>query len=312
MEKIKVIAVVGPTASGKTALGAKIASAFKGEVVSADSMQIYKDMPIASAAPTEEEMLGVKHHLIGFADRNESFSVAQYVKLASECINEISRRGNIPVVVGGTGLYIDSLLGGISFTDEDSRAVREKLEKEADLSGTAVLLERLRSVDPEAAAKLHPNDRKRIIRGLEVYEIHGRTATELNLRSRPEELPYDVTYIGLNFADRELLYKRIETRIDMMMEQGLLPEAENAYHCREGITSVQAIGHKELFPYFDGEAELCACVDKLKTATRRYAKRQLTWFRRNENINWICADETPDVFASACAILENRGFVKKR
>lgn len=310
MEKIRVIAVVGPTASGKTALGVKIAGAFGGEVVSADSMQIYKDMPIASAAPDKDEMQGIPHHLIGFADRSRSFSVAEYVKLATGCISEISQRGKIPVIVGGTGLYIDSLLGGITFADEDTSAVRLELEKEADAVGTEALLERLRAIDPKAAEKLHANDRKRIIRGLEVFAVHGKTPTELNLRSRPDTLPYETTYIGLSFADRDLLYKRIEARVDIMLQKGLLREAERTYLSRAGDTSVQAIGHKELFPYFAGTEELAACVESLKTATRRYAKRQLTWFRKNETINWINADETDDVFESACNILEKAGFDK--
>ena len=290
MSKTRVIAIVGPTASGKTALGINISKAFSGEVVSADSMQIYNNMPIASAAPDEKETEGIKHHLIGFAEPSEKFSVAEFIKLAKASIEDIEKRNKLPVIVGGTGLYIDSLLGGISFDDEESETVRKELEKEADEKGTEVLFERLKGIDPKAAEKLHINDRKRIIRALEIFQIHGKTKTELDAVSKLEGSPYEVLWIGITYRDREKLYERINKRVDIMLENGLLAEAERAFNSESSSTSVQAIGHKEFFPYFKGEITLEEAVQKLKTETRRYAKRQLTWFRKNQDIIWVYAD----------------------
>lgn len=303
-EKIKVIAVVGPTASGKTDLGVKIAQYVGGEVVSADSMQIYDSMPVASAAPTEEEMCGVTHHLIGFKKPQQKFSVAEYIKLAERTIQDIVARGKVPVIVGGTGLYIDSLLSGVSFSDEDNTEVRAKLESEADEKGIEALFERLRKIDPEHSAKLHVNDRKRIIRALEVYEIHGKSITEINEASKINGSNYDVLWIGLTFNDREKLYSRINLRVDKMLENGLLQEAKAAFDSNVGKTAVQAIGHKEFFPYFNGEISLQQAVENLKTETRRYAKRQLTWFRRNKDINYIYVDDS-NVFENAKRLIDN-------
>ena len=305
MQKTRVVAIVGPTASGKTALGVQVALLFNGEVISADSMQVYNNMPIASAAPTAEETLGIKHHLVGFLDSTDKFSVASFIDCATKAVNEITEKGKMPVIVGGTGLYIDSFLQGVSFCEEDSSEIRAKLEKQADSEGIEVLLERLQKIDPEAADKLHANNRKRIIRALEVYELHGKTLTELNAESKPDEEPYDVIYIGITYRDRQKLYDRINKRVDIMLENGLLDEAKTAYLSEKGQTAVQAIGHKEFFEYFDGKATLEEAIEKLKTETRRYAKRQLTWFRRNEKINWIYADETPDVVARAKEIIES-------
>ena len=244
MSEKRVIAIVGPTASGKTALGINIAKAFSGEVVSADSMQIYNNMPIASAAPNEKETKGIKHHLVGFAEPSKKFSVAEFIKLAKASIEDISKRNKLPIIVGGTGLYIDSLLSGICFDDEESEAVRKDLETEADEKGTEVLFERLKSVDPKSAEKLHINDRKRIIRALEIFEIHGKTKTELNELSKLEGSPYEVLWIGITYRDRERLYERINKRVDVMLENGLLFEAENAFNRLNSGTSVQEIGHK--------------------------------------------------------------------
>jgi tRNA dimethylallyltransferase len=301
--KIPIVAVVGPTASGKTALSIEIAKHFGGEIIGADSMQIYKNMSIASAAPTSEEKGDIPHHLFEFLDPSESFSVAEYVTLADKKAREITSRGKLPILVGGTGLYVDSFLGNLKFSAEENTAeIREKLEKEAENLGTAALLERLKEIDPEAAAKLHENDKKRIIRALEVYSIHGITPTEMNLRSKAEPSPYKSIYIGATYKDRELLYKRIEKRVYMMVEQGLLQEAEKSYKML-GNTAVQAIGHKEFYPYFDGEISKDEAIESLIRSTRRYAKRQLTWFRRNENINWIYMDEDENPIEKATEIV---------
>lgn len=305
VKKEKVISVVGPTAAGKTSLGVKIAKAFDGEVVSADSMQIYNNMPIASAAPTAEETEGVVHHLIGFADPLHKFSVAEFISLASKTVCNISGRGKLPVIVGGTGLYIDSLVSGVSFSEENSDCIRQQLEEEADSCGMASMLDELKSVDPETAAKYHLNDRKRILRALEIYRIHGKPKSQLDAESKPDGDRYDCLWVGVTYRDRELLYDRINRRVDIMLSQGLLDEARQSFDSNVGSTAVQAIGHKEFFPYFKGEIPLEQAVENLKAETRRYAKRQLTWFRRNEKINWIYADETPQVFSEAELIVNN-------
>ncbi len=306
MAKIKVIAVVGPTASGKTKLGIDLALHYGGEIVSADSMQVYTNMPIASAAPTEEEMQGVKHHLVGIIPSDRKFSVAEFIKCADKSVKDILSRGKLPIIVGGTGLYIDSFLNGIAFSEENSDEVRQRLEQEADDKGIEVLFERLKEIDPEVAQKLHLNDRKRIIRALEVYELHGKSMTEINALSKTEELPYEVIWLGLNYRDRQTLYDRINKRVDIMLQNGLLNEAESTYTLGSGKTAVQAIGHKEFFDFFDGKISVEEATERLKTETRRYAKRQLTWFRRNENINWIFADETEDVLTEAIKIVDSK------
>lgn len=303
-EKIPVVVIVGPTASGKTALGVEVARLLDSEVISADSMQVYSSMPIASAAPTDEETKGVKHHLVGFLSPEDKFSVAEFINAATSVAKDIAIRGKIPVIVGGTGLYIDSLLKGITFSDEDCEEVRAALEQEADEKGVGTLLERLREVDPDTAERLHLNDRKRIIRALEVYMLHGKTMTEVNKESLEQGSHFKPLIIGITYRDREKLYERINKRVDIMLDNGLLEEAKVAFRAGVGNTAVQAIGHKELFPYFEGSMALFEAVENLKQATRRYAKRQLTWFRRNENINWIYADETDDVFSAAKEILK--------
>lgn len=305
LKRPKLIAVVGPTASGKTTLGVEIARRFNGEVVSFDSMQIYNNMPIASAAPTAEETLGVPHHLVGFCDPNDKFSVADFIALATEKIADITARGRLPVLVGGTGLYIDSLVSGIEFSDEDSTEVRHRLEAKADEIGMEKMLELLREIDPITAEKYHINDRKRIIRALEIFELHGKPKSQLDAESKANGNRYDAVWIGITYRDRERLYDRINRRVDIMLENGVLAEAEAAFK-NGGKTSVQAIGHKEFFPYFKGEILLETAVENLKMETRRYAKRQLTWFRRNQSINWIFADETPDVLGEAEKIIKER------
>lgn len=309
MKKIPVIAVVGPTASGKTALAVKIAQIFNGQVVSADSMQIYKGMDIATAKPTKEEMGGVRHFLIDFLPTDVRFSVADYVSAAQKCITQINSEGFLPIIAGGTGLYVDSLLQNITFcgqkTDDD---VRKRITEEYESLGGEKMLLRLQSIDPETAARLHPSDKSRIVRALSIFESTGITITEQNKNSRLSQPPYDVCYIGINYRDRAVLYSRINTRVDSMLQNGLLEEARSYFDLSKNTTASQAIGHKELAPYFKGELELFECVENLKRETRRYAKRQLTWFRRNENINWVYPDdyETTDEMLSAVAeIAEN-------
>ncbi len=295
MKKIPVIAVVGPTASGKTSLSINIAKEFSGQVVSADSMQIYEKMDIATAKPTIDEMQGIKHHLIGFQPIDKKFSVAEYVELASDCIEKIYDDGDVPVVAGGTGLYIDSLLQNIQFSKEESNTdIRKELTALFDEKGAEYMLEALRKIDPETAERLHLRDKSRIIRALEIYKLTGKTMTEQIIISREEESPYDVLYIGINYRDRNVLYDRINRRVDIMLGNGLLEEAKDFYNTSSDTTACQAIGYKELAPYFNDEKTLEECIEKLKQETRHYAKRQLTWFRKNENINWIYPDDYKD------------------
>lgn len=302
MKKIPVIAVVGPTASGKTSLSIEIAKHFGGQVVSADSMQIYEKMNIATAKPTADEMQGIVHHLIGFQPIDKKFSVAEYVTLAKECIEKIHNQGDLPVVAGGTGLYIDSLLQNIQFSKEDdSNEIREELTALFDEKGAEYMLDWLNKIDPQTASRLHLNDKSRIVRALEIYKATGKTMSEQKIISREEESPFDVLYIGINYRDRNVLYERINRRVDIMVENGLLEEAKDFYNIDSDKTACQAIGYKELAPYFKGENTLEECVEKLKQETRRYAKRQLTWFRKNENINWIYPDDyenKKDMFTS--------------
>ena len=291
-EKIPLVCIVGPTASGKTALGIETAREFGGEVVSADSMQIYRGVHIAGAVPDTDEMRGIPHHLIEFKEPGEQFSVADYTAAARRVISDISARGKLPVLVGGTGLYIDSLLTATRFSEQPEKPeVRRTLTEQARLIGAEKMHERLEKADPETARRLHPNDLKRVIRALEVLELTGKPLSEWLKNSRAEECPYNALMIGITFRDRQLLYERINRRVDLMLERGLESEARAAFE-RSGGGAAQAIGHKEFFAYFRGETTLEQAVETLKTATRRYAKRQLTWFRKNENINWIYADET--------------------
>lgn len=298
-KKIPLLVIVGPTASGKTGLGIELCKRLSGEVVSADSMQIYRDMPIASAVPNDAEREGIPHHLMEFIDAGEDFSVADYVNCAHEKISEIYSRGKLPVLVGGTGLYVNSVVDNITFVPtETDKLLREKLEREFDEQGAEYMLSRLFQVDPETAARLHFNDRRRIIRALEVYESTGETASFMNEESKKTPSPYNAVMLGITYRDRERLYERINRRVDIMLENGLLSEAEK-FFSRDNKGAGQAIGHKEFAPYFKGEAELAECIEKLKRETRRYAKRQLTWFRRDPRINWIYADECESVVFEA-------------
>lgn len=290
MNRIPVVAVVGPTASGKSDLAVETCLEFGGEVVSADSMQIYKGLDISTAKPTEEEKKGVPHHMMDFLDNTESFSVAEYQKMAGEYIRDIHSRGKLPVIVGGTGLYIDTLLNNIQLKEDSfDEAVREKLLARVEKEGIESLLDELRGIDPEYAEKMHPNNVKRIVRALEVWYSSGVTMTR-QIEESHAESPYDVCFIGLDAEDRDFLYERINHRVGIMLQNGLEAEAKDYLSQKNTATSSQAIGCKELKPYFDGEITLAEAADNLRQATRRYAKRQLTWFRRNKEINWIMID----------------------
>lgn len=290
--RIPLISVVGPTASGKTRLGVMLAQHFGGEVISADSMQIYKDMDIATAKPTEDEMCGIPHWLIGFLPPSETFSVAQYVEVAKAKIEDIHSRGKLPIIVGGTGLYVSSLLNNISFSQDDADyELRKELEERAKEFGTQTLIDELAEFDPETAERMHPNNLKRIIRAIEIYKTTGITMTEQNRRSRLIESPYKAVKIGLKADDRQYLYDRINKRVDIMVEQGLIDEAKSVLSKECSMTAQKAIGYKELIPYFNGESTLDQALDKLKMESRRYAKRQLTWFMRDEEIKWFDIDK---------------------
>lgn len=292
MDKIFAIVVVGPTASGKTSLGVELAKHFNGEVVSADSMQIYKEMQIATAKPTEEEMQGIPHHMIDFLSPEESYSVALYKEDAMRIISEIASRGKTPVIVGGTGLYVNTLLENIEFFDmETDSNLRAQLMKKADEQGVEVLYDELIKVDREAAEKIHKNNVKKIVRALEVYYKTGKTITSQVEFSKEKGAVIDPVIIGLTAKERQFLYDRINLRVDCMVKDGLIDEARKFYSLYGIGTANQAIGYKEILPYLNGTEELNEALDRLKMQTRRYAKRQLTWFRRNENVNWLNIDE---------------------
>ena len=302
MKKTKIICVVGATASGKTDLAVKLAKAVDGEIISADSMQVYKNMPIATAVATKEEQDGVVHHLVEFLDADQTFSVADFVERAKVLIDEITARGRVPIVAGGTGLFVDSLVKNISFSKVGSNAeIRNELAEKSNEE----LYEKLLKLDPNAAEDIHPNNRKRVIRALELC-MSGTSKTEQNENSMLIDSPYDALYIGIGYKDRQKLYDRINKRVDLMLEAGLENEARQMLG-KQGLTARQAIGHKELQPYIDGKITLDEATENLKRETRRYAKRQLTWFRRNENINWLYADEMSrdELVEKAVALAKN-------
>ena len=308
MSKPLVVIISGPTASGKTGLSIEIAKRFNGEIVSADSMQIYKSMDIATAKPTKDETAEIRHHLIDFVEANENFSVAKYKQLALSAIDDILSRGKLPIVCGGTGLYIDTLMNNTVFLDYEDSGIRERLEKRKESDGIESLYEELKKVDPDTASRLHLNDSKRIIRALEVYYLTGKTISEQNSLSHKEESPYDFLLFVLSAHNREILYKRINDRVDKMLDMGLVEEAGSFFASDISKTAKQAIGYKELKPYLDGEISLETAVEKLKMETRRYAKRQLTWFRNKKNVNWLYIDDEKSV-SDECAqiISQNLG-----
>lgn len=291
MCKIPVIVVVGPTASGKTALSIELAKQFDCEIVSFDSMQIYKELSVSTAKPTTEEMLGVKHHLIDCISVCDEFSVADFVSRAKQITEDIISRGKLPLFVGGTGLYIDSFINNIDFTAENkNEAVRKELESKEKELGADGLYKLLCKLDAQAAKEIHPNNIKRVRRALEMYYSTGKSKSELMQESRKAESPYKPLYIGINYVNREKLYERINLRVDLMLDSGILEEVKNFYKLPVSKTAVQAIGCKEFKPYLDGQATLSDCVEKLKQETRRYAKRQITWFKRNQDIHWFYPD----------------------
>ena len=292
-KKPPLIAVVGATAAGKTALGIRIAEEYGGEVVSADSMQLYKGLDIATAKPTPEEMHGIPHHLISVLPPEQPCSVADYCEMARGVIADILSRGKVPVLVGGTGLYVDSLLDNIQFPDIPAAPeLRAALNREAETRGNAAMLERLRDCDPETAARLHENNLRRIIRALEVYTLTGIPLSEHARRSREVPPPWEILRIGIGYRDRALHYDRIRRRVDLMLEAGLLDEVREEYESgRRRETAASAIGYKELLPFLRGEVSLADAVAAVKQESCRYAKRQGTWFRRNEQTEWIYRDE---------------------
>ncbi len=305
--KIKVLAVCGPTASGKTALSIALAKALDGEIVSCDSMQIYSGMEIGTAKPTVAEMDGVPHHLLGFLDPAEAFSVADYTRLADAAIRDIAARGKHPLLVGGTGLYARALLRGMSFSEKGRDAsIREALQNQFASAGIEPLYARLQTLDPEGAAQIHPNNTKRVIRALEYCLAAGEPFSAQAKASKTVESPYIDRMICLGCRDRDTLYARIDRRVDAMFADGLLDEARRYFqrYGTSGRTSVQAIGYKELLPYLEGRCTLSEAVENIKMETRRYAKRQLTWFRREENTAWLYLDDYPDFAALVAAAMQ--------
>lgn len=286
-----IICIAGPTASGKTALAVELAKELNGEVISCDSMQIYKRMDIGTAKPTIEEMQGIPHHMIDVAEPDEDFSVGKYCEIASAIIDDLSARGKTAIIAGGTGLYMDSLIRGNDFAPVPSTGQREKLEAQADEMGIDFMKDWLQRIDPEAAARIH--DRKRIIRALEVYLETGKTITEHNRRTQAIPPKYAPLWLGLDFEPRALLYERIDKRVGIMLEMGLWEEIQMllASGIPEKCTAMQAIGYKEFVAALDGQYTIEEAADEVRKASRHYAKRQLTWFRRNKNMHWLTRHE---------------------
>lgn len=303
-EQPRVVAIGGPTATGKTALSVFLARQFGGEIINADSMQIYRGLSIGTAKPTVQEQQGVPHHLMDFLEPETTFSVADYVTAAQAEITRLTAAGCLPFVVGGTGLYITSLLGGLRFAPEKSDpAVRDALAQYAAQQGPAALYAELQAVDPDYAGTVHPNNLPRVIRALELYRTTGRKMSEERRAARPQRPPYRALCLCLTCRDRAVLYERIDRRVDAMMASGMLAEAEQVFVNRDAYrTAAQAIGYKEFFPYFEGAAPLADCVARLKQATRNYAKRQLTWFRHQADVVWLYTDE-PGLPEKAAALV---------
>ena len=288
MNKPKVIVICGPTASGKTALSIELAKKVNGEIISSDSMQIYKDMDIGTAKPTEKEMQGIKHYLIDFVEPNQRYSVAEFKKDAENAIEEVLEKDKTPIVVGGTGLYVDSLIYGIEYPDiELDEKYREKLEKRADKEGLELLYNEAKKIDPQAIEKISKNDKKRILRILEIYKATGKNKTEQEKESRKNGIKYDYKVFAINM-DREILYDRINKRVDIMIENGLIEEVEKLLKkYTEFPTAMQGLGYKEVVEYLQGKITKEEMIENIKRETRRYAKRQITWFKKNKQTIWI-------------------------
>ena len=311
---MKIYAVVGPTASGKSALALELARRHGGEIISCDSMQIYKFMDIGTAKPTPEEMRLVPHHMIDVVEPTESFSCADYVEMADAIVRDIISRGKVPIFCGGTGLYLDSLLRGKNFEDGlTNDSLRAELLDYAARYGAHALHARLTEIDPESAAAIHKNNVKRVARAIEIYELSGVPKSEIDRRSREEAPRFEISAIGLNYSDRDELYRRIDARVDIMMSEGLEAETRALYEAgvfEVNSTAAQAIGYKELLPYIKGEEELGAAIDKLKMATRRYAKRQITWFSARSYVTPldVCTSEGKKTFEEIVNIAESLFF----
>lgn len=314
---IPAAAVVGPTASGKTAFAIQLAKYLNGEIISCDSMQIYKGLDIGTAKPTSEERNEIPHHMIDFLEIDIPFSVSDYVNLAAEKLESVYNKGKLPIVVGGTGLYARSLLSGLSFEENcKNEKLRETLLQQAETEGKEALYEKLKEVDSKAAENIHPNNLKRVIRALEFFLVTGQKFSSQIQTSQPETPKYNYWMIGLAFRNRELLYDRINKRVDDMMEGGLLTEAKSLYDTVKSTSSLQtvlqAIGYKEIFPYFDGKISLDEAVENVKQGTRRYAKRQMTWFKKEKNLTFLYVDENnpQQLLEQAIILLEQKGIVK--
>ena len=320
-KKIKIAAIVGPTASGKTALSIALAKKFGGEIVSCDSMQIYRKMDIGTAKPSIKEMDGIPHHMIDICEPNEKFSCSDYAEKATACIYDIVGRGKLPIICGGTGLYLDSLLRGVRDDNAtEDKKFRDKMLSYADMHGAAALHAKLAEVDSESAAAIHPNNIRRVIRALEIYHTTRKTKAELDKLSREKETAFDALIIYLDYENRDILYERIEKRVDNMLANGLLEEAKKLYD--DGIlspntTAGQAIGYKELFPFFEGNVTLDDAASQLKLDTKHYAKRQITWFSAKKNITKlpICSEKDgcltktfEEIVNNAIILFNNFGF----
>ncbi|NLT13839.1 MAG: tRNA (adenosine(37)-N6)-dimethylallyltransferase MiaA [Clostridiales bacterium] len=292
----KIAVITGPTATGKTALGIALAKATGGEIVSADSMQIYKHMDIGTAKPDAVEMAGVKHYMLDIVSPFENYSVARYVRDAAACVDDIVKRGKLPILVGGTGLYIDSLIAGRDFSAGGDENARQELSARYDSLGGDRLLSELRRVDRESADRLHPNDKKRIVRALEIYKTTGMTITEHDERTKRLPPRYEARKIALSYADRALLYDRINGRVDTMIQKGLLNEVRKLLDMglTRAHTAMQAIGYKEMVGVILDKESLDDAVERVKMESRRYAKRQLSWLRRDESLQWIMWGKEPD------------------
>ena len=306
-----IIVVCGPTATGKTKLGVALAQRFHGEVVSADSMQLYRGMAIGTAQPTPEEMGGIPHHMLAVADPREPYSVGRYVEEAGRCLEDILRRGKQPILVGGTGLYIDSLLSGRDFSPKPPGNSRARLQARAAQEGLQALWAELQGIDPAAAARVHPNDEKRILRALEVWYDTGETISQHNQRTQAVPPRYQAVTLLLNYRERQDLYARIDQRVDEMMARGLLDEAKAllANRVPQDATAMQAIGYKELLPALAGQCPLEDAVALVKLRSRQYAKRQLSWFRRNQGGKWFYLEKIPNFPA---LLQDSTDFVREK
>ena len=289
--KPKVVVIVGPTASGKTAVSIELAKKINGEIISADSMQIYKYMDIGTAKPTLDEMQGIKHYMLDLVMPDETFNVAKYKSMAESAIEEILKKGKVPIIVGGTGLYINTLVDGIEFADvPGDEEYRNELIEKGYREGAMSIYKELEKIDSESAKKIDPNNIRRVARAIEIYKVTGKTKTQLDIESR-KEVKYDYRLFGMEW-DRETLYNRIDLRVDKMIEAGLIDEVRNVTEkFKISNTAVQGLGYKEVIEFLNGNISYEEMIEKLKLETRHYAKRQLTWFRRDKRIKWIKPDE---------------------